>query len=137
MSREVVDVRATLNSCPVDLAPVADGPMECAAMTLRMGTTDTTVASVYIRPQKPWHAAALCQLCANLGSDAVLCGDFNAHHPAWGSHGATRRVREPLDAAITSGLHVANTGSTTFVRPCRHRGTVQQSCIDLTLVMQG
>lgn len=44
-SQAAVYVRA-----PVNLTSIVDGPMECTAVTLRMGSTETTVASVYVRP---------------------------------------------------------------------------------------
>ena len=70
-----------------------------------------------------------------LGPDAVVCGDFNAHHPAWGSPRTTARGRELLEAATSCGLLVANSGSPTFVRK-GPRNTVQQTHIDVTLVSQ-
>lgn len=40
-----------LNSAPVDLAAVAEGQMECAAITVHMGSTDISVPSIYVEPQ--------------------------------------------------------------------------------------
>lgn len=134
-SQAAVYVRAVLNSAPVNLDSIVDGPMECAAVTVRMGSTDTTVASVYVRPTRPWDATAVGRLRAHLGPDVVVCGDFNAHNSAWGSPRTTRRGRELLDATTACGLLVANTGSPTFTRP-GPLGTVQLSHIDVTLVSQ-
>lgn len=40
-----------LNSAPVDLAAVAEGQMECAAITVHMGSADISVPSIYVEPQ--------------------------------------------------------------------------------------
>lgn len=109
--------------------------MECAAITVRMRSTDTTVASVYVRPTRPWDASAVRRLRAGLGPDVVVCGDFNTHNPAWGSPRTVLRGRELLDATTAWGLLVVNTGSPTFTRP-GPSGTIQLSHIDVTLVCQ-
>lgn len=49
-------------------------------------------------------------------SPHALTGDFNAHHPAWGSDKTTMRGRRLLDIASKAGLVVANTGTPTFFR---------------------
>lgn len=131
-SRVAVYVRITLNSTPVDMGPVV--AIECVA-AMRIWTADTTVSSVYIIPQKSWEAIALCRLHANLSSNAVVCGGLSAQYPPWGRHRATRRGRKLLDAATSCALHVANTDSPSFVRPC-HLSAVQPPRIGVTLVTQ-
>ncbi|KAK8780963.1 hypothetical protein V5799_017696, partial [Amblyomma americanum] len=66
-----------------------------------------------------------------IGGDCLLCGDFNAAHPRWGSRRADRRGRDLTAALRGTSLHILNSGVPTFVR----RGGVR-SCIDLSIVSQ-
>lgn len=106
-----------LSSAPVDLAAVAEGQVECAAITVHMGSTDITTASIYIEPRQAWDATAVGRLQAHLGSGAMVCGNSNAHQPARASPGTICGGRGLLDAAPSCGMLMANTGSPTFTRP--------------------
>ncbi|KAL1414239.1 hypothetical protein MTO96_007604 [Rhipicephalus appendiculatus] len=83
----------------------------CCTHTPRGG--DTTVASVYIRPQQPWDPRCLQQLAHRLGREFLLCGDVNAHHPAWGGRRTDPRFREVRDVLQHLGLVNLNTGADT------------------------
>ncbi|KAL1442874.1 hypothetical protein MTO96_030576 [Rhipicephalus appendiculatus] len=80
-----VYVRRELLQAEVHVADLLSGPVECCAVRVRLGGYDTTVASIYVRPGRPWNTASLLPLARRLGNDFVLCGDVNAHHTAWGS----------------------------------------------------
>lgn len=99
------------------------------AVRVRVGTTDTCVASVYVHSPTEWDADFIVRLADRLGSAAVLCGDFNSHHTAWGCASVKASGRALMDAALRAGLHILNDGSHTFVRPGAKR-----SALDLTLV---
>ncbi|KAH7987848.1 hypothetical protein HPB52_024849 [Rhipicephalus sanguineus] len=84
---------ATPKTLPVvRVEDFTSGPMECCAVTVRLGSWDTTVASFYVRPNKPWNASSLLPLTARLGRDFLLCGDLNGHHTAWGGHRCCARA---------------------------------------------
>ncbi|KAH6947607.1 hypothetical protein HPB50_020184 [Hyalomma asiaticum] len=51
-----------------------------------------------------------------LGQNAIVCGDFSAHHADWGSRTTPRRGRELADVVTRAELHVLNTEGPTFVR---------------------
>lgn len=90
-------MRATLNSATVNLAAVEEGPMKTATVAVLTKTTDTTVASVYVRQQQPWAFTAV---------GLLEC------HGLWGCPAlAPPTGDELLDAATSCGLLVANMGS--------------------------
>ncbi|KAL1475923.1 hypothetical protein MTO96_036929 [Rhipicephalus appendiculatus] len=95
---------------------------------------DTTVASVYIRPQQPWDPRCLRQLAHRLGREFLLCGDVNAHHPAWGGRRTDPRGREVRDVLQQLGLVILNTGADTFVRRGRQ---ATSTAIDLSVATEG
>ncbi|KAK8775013.1 hypothetical protein V5799_010454, partial [Amblyomma americanum] len=93
------------------------GPVECVAVTVRLGGTDTTVASVYVRPGNPWDARLIVRLTQRIKQNLLICGDFNCRHVEWGSRTSSRQGCDVLDAIRAAGLNLLNTGSPTFVRP--------------------
>ncbi|KAL1481843.1 hypothetical protein MTO96_034158 [Rhipicephalus appendiculatus] len=91
-------VKRELLQAEVPVADLVGGPFECCAVRIRLeGGGDTTVASVYIRPQQAWDPRCLRQLAHRLGREFLLCGDVNAHHPAWGGRRPDPRGREVRD----------------------------------------
>lgn len=75
----------------LDLSPLQSEHLQCAGINIRFGTTDTTVVSVYIPPERKWDPAELRELRKLCGRDTIICGDFNAHHTSWGSLKSTTR----------------------------------------------
>lgn len=131
-SRASVYVRADLPHAVVDIEDILCDTLEAVALTVRIGSTDTSVASVYVRTSNysaRWDTNFVCRLADRLNRDAVIGGDFNSHHTSWGSGVTNHRGRDLLGAVQRAGLLVINTGSCTLAR----RG-VSDSAIDLTLV---
>ncbi|KAK8758213.1 hypothetical protein V5799_004155 [Amblyomma americanum] len=79
----------------------------------------------------PLQGDVLAHVASLIGGDCLLCGEFNAAHPKWGSRRADRHGRDLIAALRGTSLHVLNTGVPTFVR----RGGVR-TCIDLSIVSQ-
>ncbi|KAH7946002.1 hypothetical protein HPB49_018844 [Dermacentor silvarum] len=131
-SRASVYVRAGLAQAEVNVCDLPCANVECVAVTVRVGATDTCVASVYVRSGRRWDTEFVCRLSDRVGGgggDLVVCRDFNSHHTAWGSNHIDCSGRGLLDSVLRAGLLNANTGAVTFVR----RGCAG-SAIDLTLV---
>ena len=99
-ARCAVFVRTSIPHTVVRVEDLTSGPMECCAVTVRLGSWDTTVASFYVRPNKPWNASSLLPLTARLGRDFLLCGDLNGHHTAWGGHRCCARGRAAADVIV-------------------------------------
>lgn len=122
-------VQSSLQHAVVPVTAIVTGPLECSAITIRLGGVDTTVASVYVRLRLSWDASRAKQLFQHLGKRSIICGDFNAHHPDWGSRYKTRRGEELAELIADTGLHLLNTGESTYIR----RGTSINTATDLTL----
>ncbi|KAH7970678.1 hypothetical protein HPB49_013810 [Dermacentor silvarum] len=108
-------LRALLETTPMDdaavhVADILTSSVECAAVTVRVGGTDTCVASVYVQPVRQWDSSFVVSLAVHIGGDCVVCMDL---------------------VIVSAGLLLLNTGDPTFVR----RG-VQKSAIDLPLVSE-
>lgn len=129
-ARCAVYVRASIPHAVVPVDDLAGGAMECCAVTVRIGSCDTTVASVYIRPRLAWDASSFLPLASRLGKDFLLCGDMNAHHTAWGGKRCCTRGRAIADISLRAGLLILNTGEATYVR----RGV--RTAIDLSLATE-
>ncbi|KAL1435072.1 hypothetical protein MTO96_001618 [Rhipicephalus appendiculatus] len=67
-------------------------------LTVRLGSWETTVASFYVRPNKPWNASSLLPVAARLGRDFLLCGDLNATVV-----GHARKGRAPCHLELRGG----------------------------------
>lgn len=93
-----------------------DSSNEYVAATVPHKAVKFTVINGYIPPRVRFDTNRLHSILANTPSPHVLTGDFNAHHPAWGSRSTSSRGNRLLNVATNAGLHVLNTGSATFVR---------------------
>ena len=93
---------------------------------LHTQTTDYAIYSVY-RPQK----ARVTQLFKYpFDSDHIIIGgDFNIHHPVWGSEKACKSGSDFLNTLTASNLNLINHPTPTRIDP-RNK---TQTCIDLTL----
>ncbi|KAH7946786.1 hypothetical protein HPB52_004230 [Rhipicephalus sanguineus] len=127
LSRELLQAEV-----PVD--DLVGGPFECCAVRIRLEGSDTTVASVYVRPCQPWDPRCLLQLANRLGREFLLCGDINAKHPAWGGCRTDARGREVRDVLQQLGLVILNTGANTFIR---RGGKATSTAIDLSVATEG
>lgn len=131
-SRASVYVRADLPHAAVDIEDILSDGIEAVAVTVRMGGTDTSVASVYVRHkrfQALWDTDFVHRLVSRLHRVAVICGDFNSHHISWGCADTDRRGRDLLATIRRAGLLILNSGKETLARP-----GVRNSAIDLTLL---
>ncbi|KAK8786024.1 hypothetical protein V5799_007610 [Amblyomma americanum] len=110
--RSAVYVRAGLPHVVVDLADVVSGPLEACAVTVRMGATDTTAASIYILP----GGTCVCGFrCPQQGVG------LPHHQPRWphsdGSHaqGRPRSPEAPTPTFVT--LRRSSTLDLAFTTP--------------------
>lgn len=84
------------------------------------------VYNVYISPDSEVDVNIIEDLFL---SKSVVCGDFNAHHPLWGSHKLDNRG-EALENIVTTSNHVLlNDGQGTFIV-----NEERTSPLDLTMV---
>jgi hypothetical protein len=121
---------ACLRGHPVDVI----GPSEPGFIWIQTGSL--RIYSCYWSPRPDPNLAQYLAFLKNLehsirshSGDSIICGDFNAHHSAWGSHTNDRKGDALLDLIQSVGLVICNKGtSPTFVR-----GT-GSSVIDVTLV---
>ncbi|KAH7962693.1 hypothetical protein HPB52_017513 [Rhipicephalus sanguineus] len=111
-ARCAVYVKRELLQAEVPVADLVGGPFECCAVRVRLEGGDTTVASVYVRPNQPWDPRCLRQLAHRLGKEG-------------------RALRDTLQQL---GLQILNTGVRTFIRG---GGRAAQSAIDISAATEG
>lgn len=88
----------------------------CVAVTILLGLRSVSVAYVYIHPVRSCGAInILLGLRVLTKGSLIVCGDFNAHHPIWGSITSCKRCRQLAIDIKLAELGVDN-GSLTFVR---------------------
>lgn len=92
--------------------------IEVAAVRVRLGEKDLSVASVYVRARARTSLRPFLELlCDQCPAPRVICGDFNAHHSLWGDKTTDARGKDLVDSLDPLSLTVANDGSPTFYRP--------------------
>jgi len=104
-----------------DLGTVLYSPPSGRATILASVYWDDSLSSL------PQMLLDLCSYAKSSGHHIILAGDFNAHHPIWGSTNTNRRGSLLLDLIDEQGLEVHNNGSHTF-----HNST-RSEALDLTL----
>ncbi|KAH7968692.1 hypothetical protein HPB52_010659 [Rhipicephalus sanguineus] len=122
--RVAVYVRRELPHVVVDVASATGGPLECCAVTVRLRGVDTTVASIYIRPRRPWDASMLTRLTPLLGRHYLLLG----------SRRNCCRGKDLMEVVHRLGLQVLNTGSFTHIQ---RLARTSLTAIDVTLASPG
>lgn len=95
------------------------------------------ILSCYFSPNRPIEEFRdfldeLSRLMVKTTRSVLVAGDFNAKSPEWGAISGDKKGEELSDWAASSGLVVANEGST----PTFQRTTGQGSIVDITLVSE-
>lgn len=126
MSRVLMAVRNDLTIIEHGLSP--DARNEYVAATLRGAGLSFTIIAAYIPPRVALDLNRLEGIISTTPAPHILTGDFNAHHPIWGSRKTTAKGRHLLDIAHRQGMCVVNSGEPTF-----YRGKMS-SALDVTFV---
>jgi hypothetical protein len=89
------------------------------------------VCSLYLPPSIAISGRDLDALVSSLPQPFLLLGDFNAHHPLWGSSTPNSRGNDTHKFIVDNNLALLNTGPPTFIS-CQGYATH----IDLSLCSQ-
>lgn len=112
------------HSCPFREITL-DSPYQIVAAEIQIPHYHKlTVASIYLPPRKPFNVADFNHTLAQLPSPILLLGDFNAHHPLWGTSNADARGKMIETILNNNPLTPLNTGASTHE---------SGSAIDLTI----
>lgn len=90
------------------------------------------IVSLYIKPVSRISKNEFVQFFNSIPKHCPIGGDFNAHHPAWGSEAEDTDGRNLLEAINSSNLIFLNNGEATLVTRPKQR----KSAIDITLCSQ-
>ena len=104
--------------------------LEALATRATVGNKTYTFCNLYLSPSKTYSKVSIEHLLDQLPRPAVLMGDFNAHHPLWGSSTSNSRGDDLQEVFGLRNLCVLNDGAKTFVH-CHYRTATS---IDLTVV---
>lgn len=122
-------IRREIPHVALNVTDLCTDSIEVVAVRIRLAFRTLSIASVYVSPRKKVDMALfLQQLCDRCPAPRIICGDFNAHHPAWGDRNTDPRGRQLVEVIDSLDLCVANDGSPTFFRP-----PTSPTSIDLTL----
>jgi ribonuclease HI len=92
-----------------------------------------TICSIYIPPSESLTTTELTGLIGQLPEPILLLGDFNAHHPLWGSPSACPRGNLLSNFLLDSDFVVLNNSSPTYF----HTPSKSFSHIDLSILSSG
>ena len=104
--------------------------LEAIAARVTVCKKTYTFCNLYLSPSKTYSSADIENILDQLPRPVVLMGDFNAHHPLWGSASSSPRGDVLVDVFSLRNLCVLNDGSTTYLRDYDN----YTSCLDLTVV---
>lgn len=79
---------------------------EYVATTVWCGKTTFTVIAGYIPPSVVCYCHRLDAILQQTPPPYGITGDFNAHHPSWGSNKTTTHGRTLVDLAARHGLMI-------------------------------
>lgn len=123
-----VYVRKDIPQCVVDTSSLSSANLEVVAVQVTLFRKVTTVVSLYFKSNgSSGLVSVLSELRKMFPGRLIICGDFNAHHPLWGSGKTTSRGTSLVHDLEATDLCLANDGSPTFFRP-----PAALSSIDLT-----
>ena len=122
----------TLVSIEVDLQT----NLEAVAARVTVCKKTYTFCNIYLSPSKTYRKASIENILDQLPRPVVLMGDFNAHHPLWGSTYSSPRGDVLVDIFNMRNLCVLNDGSTTFIRDHNnYTSFLDLSVVDPTIVL--
>src|SRR5690606_3517975 len=102
---------------------------------VHIGNFSATLCSVYLPPNE--DVSMLLNSIESIKSartgHIIFGGDFNAHHPLWGSCSASQRGNDICDMMGSCDLYLLNTGESPTFFTVRN-GTVLSSWIDLSFI---
>lgn len=126
-SKVIVYVRCDFTYVLHPVAPDDENQYVC--LTVKCKNVKLTLVGAYISPSRRFNNARLSAILKATPGPWIITGDFNAHHPLWGSLKMDSRGRRVLSFASNHELCCLNDGSPTFLR-----GLTYSSCLDLTFV---
>jgi hypothetical protein len=100
--------------------------------------TEITMVLIYSKPQKFLFQGMLNDIITQIqntnsnSKNIIIGGDFNSHHPLWGSETESRKGKEVAELITKHDLVLLNDGSVTRLGTNGQRNTM----IDITLVSQ-
>lgn len=103
--------------------------LQAVAVHLTLPGFSFCLCTIYVPPSCSLAAADLNNLVSQLPAPFLLVGDFNAHHPRWGSSRACARGTLLSDVFDHFNLVVLNTGEPTFISD----STASLSHLDLSV----
>ena len=79
------------------------GILETLVIQVQVNNTWADICSIY-NPCKNISEAEFLHYFENLSQNAIICGDFNAHHPIWSSNTNIRTRLNPTGSALADVL---------------------------------
>jgi len=133
-------VRSNISFTPIkintSLIPNYPPGLELIAAKIKVKPSPITFVSVYIRPPTRVPLDTWQSIIDQLSTPVIFGGDFNCHHPAWGSRKSDAAGNCLLKVIENNNFHVLNDGSPTrlpaYPIPIRLR---QQSILHLYLLI--
>ena len=110
--------------------------LEAITITVHLQNMNLSICSIYIPPTFGLQIEHLYRLIDKMEKNYILLGDFNAHHPIWGSpfnSSAIGRGKIITEFIKSQNLTVLNDGSPTYISDI----STHYSHIDLSLCTEG
>ncbi|CAF3471748.1 unnamed protein product [Rotaria socialis] len=97
-------IHNSLSFIPVNVQSV----FEVVAAKVYINKTFYTICSIYIPPQVNFGEQQLKEVWDQLPKPCLILGDFNSHHPMWGSEHSDCRGKAVVEFMMANGVHLNN-----------------------------
>jgi len=114
-------------SIPHSIVPITSN-LQVQAVRISLNYT-LTICNIYVPPSSVLDEQSLTSLLQQLPPPFILMGDFNAHHPLWGSSKLNLRGQVVENVLLHNNISILNSKQSTYIHPA----TGSLSNIDLTL----
>lgn len=126
-SKVVVFIRRELTYVVQHVPPHDENQYVC--LTVKKKKVAFTLVGTYLSPSTRFDSKRLEDILTATPGPWIITGDFNAHHPIWGSSKINPTGRRLASFVSDHELSLLNDGSPTFLR-----GSSYSSCLDLAFV---
>ena len=124
-------IRSDVPVLPSQLQDIPDSPIEVQKVTVSLSNTSLDILNIY-NPSGTTSYPIFSNYFSQIGSSAIIVGDFNAHHPLWS---LPQKIPNTAGHAIAQILQTNNNiclatqpGFITYIHPATGTASVLDLC---------
>lgn len=96
------------------MEPVSEKFLQAAGVKVKCDSSNVSIYSVYFPPRFSVKCEQYERFFEKLGNKFIVCGDFNAKHPWWGSRLSNPKGKELYKCIFKNNYNTLSTGKPTY-----------------------